>query len=389
MILRIIVAIFVLTLGSELHAQVQCGTQPNIPPDVQQRIQGDVEGKAQVFSKLLGDVNLKGKVDSSKNEVYQKYKDLDRAQIDQYMIWVSCQGIMSDQKLDTSEKVKLWLEIYRELTAKATQKSDAKLTVLASLPLGRSTIAYAESLLGIAREEGISYKVFEKAGYTIEVSYLPHNIGKTLKKGAVSAIRISQSSNYAEVRSDIAFLGHWNQKLCCEPLISPTATLGKTKLRDFSAKKGCRDFSWEPGQPLAGPIPVCTIATKSFESDSLANLGESTAMIDLYLDNSFYNWNNNKTVEELGDLYVYARQQYSNPPKVSSTISAQEATAFAQKYGFKYVLEGAGLSELTSRLHKELSSREVLAFRIRLAPGEALTPNYCPPQPCPPNSKAL
>ncbi|HME22393.1 MAG TPA: hypothetical protein VKI44_13795 [Acetobacteraceae bacterium] len=106
-----------------MQAQVQCGNQPqDVPPDVQQRIQGDVEGKAQLFTKLLGDVNLKGKVDSSKNEVYQKYIDLDKAQIDHYMIWVACQNIMLDRQLTSPEKLKLWIEIYRELTAKPSGK---------------------------------------------------------------------------------------------------------------------------------------------------------------------------------------------------------------------------------------------------------------------------
>jgi hypothetical protein len=104
----------ILTCGSA-HAQVQRGAQPVVPADIQQRIQGDVEGKAQIFSKLLGDVNLKGKVETNTNEVYQKYHDLDKTQIQQYMIWVSCQNIFLDRQLPPADKTKLWIEIYQAL----------------------------------------------------------------------------------------------------------------------------------------------------------------------------------------------------------------------------------------------------------------------------------
>ncbi len=119
MLIRALVLFALFPLGFAAQAQVQCGPQPeNIPPDVQQRIQGDVEGKAQIFTKLLGDVNLKGKVNSSRNEVYQKFNDVDKSTIDRYMIWVSCQNIMLNSNLTTADKTKLWIDIYRELTQK-------------------------------------------------------------------------------------------------------------------------------------------------------------------------------------------------------------------------------------------------------------------------------
>jgi hypothetical protein len=112
------------------QAQVQCGSQPeNIPPDVQQRIKGDVEGKAQIFTKLLGDLNLKGKVDASRNEVYQRFNDVDKSTIDRYMIWVSCQIIMLDRNLTTADKTKLWIDIYRELVQKHSELPSASQSV--------------------------------------------------------------------------------------------------------------------------------------------------------------------------------------------------------------------------------------------------------------------
>ena len=106
---------------------VNCGEQPKeLPADVEQRIKGDVEGKAQLFTKLLGDAALKGTVEASKKELQQKYKDVDKAQMDRYMSWVSCQSIMQDKEMTTAQKNKLWLDLYREIVgAKKEKQSDA------------------------------------------------------------------------------------------------------------------------------------------------------------------------------------------------------------------------------------------------------------------------
>src|SRR5262249_2555582 len=98
-----------------LHAEVRCGDQPDVPPDVKQKIGGFVEGIAQVFSKLLGNVNVKAEVNTSADKVYQRYKDLDKAQIDHYMFWIFCQNIIQNQNLNPADKNKLMIELYREL----------------------------------------------------------------------------------------------------------------------------------------------------------------------------------------------------------------------------------------------------------------------------------
>ena len=106
---------------------VDCGRQSTeLPPDVQERIQGDVEGKAQLFTKLLGDAALKGTVEASKTELQQKYKDVDKAQMDRYMSWVSCQSIMQDKTLTTSDKNRLWVELYREIMGVGKEKQSVQ-----------------------------------------------------------------------------------------------------------------------------------------------------------------------------------------------------------------------------------------------------------------------
>lgn len=68
-----------------LGQTVNCGEQPKIPPDVEESIKGDVQGKAQLFTKLLGNAELKGAVEASKKELQQKYKNVDKIRIDEYM----------------------------------------------------------------------------------------------------------------------------------------------------------------------------------------------------------------------------------------------------------------------------------------------------------------
>jgi WD40 repeat protein len=124
--------VFFIFSASAFAQTVNCGAQPKeLPPDVQEKIKGDVEGKAQLFTKLLGDAALKGTVEASKTELQQKYKDVDKAQMDRYMSWVSCQSIMQDKNLTTAEKNKLWLDLYREIIgSKKEKQSDATNSVV-------------------------------------------------------------------------------------------------------------------------------------------------------------------------------------------------------------------------------------------------------------------
>jgi hypothetical protein len=61
--LKRIVFLAAFAWSSAVQAQeVQCGPQPTVkdmPPDVQQKVMGDLEGKAQIFSKLFGDADIK------------------------------------------------------------------------------------------------------------------------------------------------------------------------------------------------------------------------------------------------------------------------------------------------------------------------------------------
>lgn len=99
-------------------AQVNCGEQPkDLPAEIQQDVKGEIDGKAQLFTKLLGNAELKGAVQTSRKEVYEKHQNIDKSKIDRYAIWVHCQSIMNNSALSAADKTQLWISVYRELVA--------------------------------------------------------------------------------------------------------------------------------------------------------------------------------------------------------------------------------------------------------------------------------
>jgi hypothetical protein len=94
-------------------AQTKCGDAPKeVPLLTQEQLKGDVEGKAQVLTRLLGGAQIKGTIDTSRMELQEAHQNVDQHQIDMYFMWVSCQTINLDQTLSTTDKVRLWTEVH-------------------------------------------------------------------------------------------------------------------------------------------------------------------------------------------------------------------------------------------------------------------------------------
>src|SRR5207245_5562024 len=99
-----------------LAQQTNCGDLPkDIPKSTQEKLKGDVEGKAQLLTRLIGDAQLKGALETSKAELYQDHQDVDKFQIDRYFAWVACQNIMADPRLTSLQKNDNWMTVYRTL----------------------------------------------------------------------------------------------------------------------------------------------------------------------------------------------------------------------------------------------------------------------------------
>src|SRR6185437_5014881 len=109
------IAILFVSAHAAWSQQISCGEVPKIQRSVEQKLKGDVEGKAQLLTKLLGNADVQGTVETSKTELYQQHQDVGRDEIDLYFAWVSCQTIASDRNLSSSDKVNQWMAIYKVL----------------------------------------------------------------------------------------------------------------------------------------------------------------------------------------------------------------------------------------------------------------------------------
>jgi hypothetical protein len=112
---------FALLLCPSAKAQISCGEAPkDVPVSVQEALKGDLEGKAQVLSKLIGDAQIKGKIESTRNEIHQEHQNLDQYQLDMYFMWVACQTLNSDKLLSTQDKIKLWTDVLLTFNSRPT-----------------------------------------------------------------------------------------------------------------------------------------------------------------------------------------------------------------------------------------------------------------------------
>ena len=123
----IVVAALLCASSAVVRAQqISCGDVPKIQRSVEQKLKADVEGKAQLFTKLLGNADVKGTVEKSKTELYQEHQDVGKDEIDLYFAWVSCQTIASDQSLSSTDKVNQWMAIYKVLLGRGPAGPIAK-----------------------------------------------------------------------------------------------------------------------------------------------------------------------------------------------------------------------------------------------------------------------
>src|SRR5689334_6543898 len=90
-----------LTLFAVAQAQPSCGEPPRVDDLT---LKGDLEGKAQFLSKLVGDADLKGKIEAARTDIFSKYPKAGEAHSDAYLEYMFCSFVLSDPKLSSQEK---------------------------------------------------------------------------------------------------------------------------------------------------------------------------------------------------------------------------------------------------------------------------------------------
>lgn len=98
-------------------AQGACGDPP---PVANESLKGEINGKAQVVSRYLGDAQLSGKIETSRTEIFSKYPDGERANA--YFEYQICVLIFSDKTMSTSEKLEELKKIRREFQKPLVKK---------------------------------------------------------------------------------------------------------------------------------------------------------------------------------------------------------------------------------------------------------------------------
>lgn len=118
-----IVLFVALMLSFSARAQPSCGDPPRVDD---QTLKGDLEGKAQFLSRLVGDANLKGQIETARTDIFSKYPNAGEAHSDAYLEYMFCSFVLSDPKLTAQEKLRAILEFRqaeREPVARGAQST--------------------------------------------------------------------------------------------------------------------------------------------------------------------------------------------------------------------------------------------------------------------------
>jgi hypothetical protein len=106
------------------QAQPSCGEPPRVDDLT---LKGDLEGKAQFLSKLVGDADLKGKIEAARTDIFSKYPKAGEAHSDAYLEYLFCSFVLSDPKLSGQEKFHAILD-FRQAEREPVKSSQTAIT---------------------------------------------------------------------------------------------------------------------------------------------------------------------------------------------------------------------------------------------------------------------
>jgi hypothetical protein len=92
-----------------------CGTAPSLPTtaDSSDSLKGQLQGQADLLSKLVGKAELNGEIEAARRTIYQSSDKFFATQKDAYLGYIFCVILMQDKSLSTGEKLNA-LKQYRE-----------------------------------------------------------------------------------------------------------------------------------------------------------------------------------------------------------------------------------------------------------------------------------
>jgi hypothetical protein len=118
--LLVFVMIILIGKGSVLSAQsLDCGKPPELPYKSQEteKLRGELEGKAQLLSRLIGNADLKGAVETERNTLFQSADQVLAAWQANYLSYVFCASVMSDKSLSVEKRIDAWRQFQQAMQA--------------------------------------------------------------------------------------------------------------------------------------------------------------------------------------------------------------------------------------------------------------------------------
>jgi hypothetical protein len=108
-----------------------CGSPPLLPVQSQEyeSIKGELEGKAEFLSRLIGNGNLKGAVEAEHRTIYQAADAIQAAWQSAYLSYLFCSTVMSDNTMSSQEKLNA-IVVFRQGMCTVPQNLFVKLAEL-------------------------------------------------------------------------------------------------------------------------------------------------------------------------------------------------------------------------------------------------------------------
>jgi len=106
----VLVALVVGNNGLVSAQPLDCGKPPELPYKSQEseKLKGELEGKAQMLSRLVGNADLKGAVETERKTLFQSADQVLVAWQANYLSYEFCASVMSDKSLSVEKRIDAW-----------------------------------------------------------------------------------------------------------------------------------------------------------------------------------------------------------------------------------------------------------------------------------------
>jgi hypothetical protein len=151
MLHRVLLGIlFSMLFAPVLHAQDTslCGPAPSeaVTKELSEKTKGDLEGKAQAISKLLGSADLGGKIETERKTLYQTSDSSEAIRADRYLFYVTCLLLMKDTTTPLKDKLDALNKLRQPVQPAGPSKSELMKQMLANFERSTTSDKIKEEL---------------------------------------------------------------------------------------------------------------------------------------------------------------------------------------------------------------------------------------------------